>query len=65
MLPATDPTDAAHLIISQVHADLFAAVEAADCAERCQQLAERLDFSVRVLTALREAATEKAERLQR
>ena len=60
MLPDTDPTDHAHLTVSAAHTDFLRAIADADSAARCEQLAERLDFAVRLLVLARTAALEKA-----
>ncbi len=63
MLPDTDPTDRAHFTVAAAHNDFLRAIDEADCAARCEQLAERLDFAIRVLVMARTAAIEKAGRL--
>ena len=63
MLPDTDPTDRAHFTVSAAHSDFLQAIADADCPSRCEQLAERLDFAIRLLVLARTAALEKAGRL--
>jgi hypothetical protein len=63
MISSPDPTDRAHFTISAAHNDFLQAIEAADCPSRCEQLAERLDFAIRVLVQARTAAIEKAKTL--